>query len=466
MRFCEATIRRNGMGIRPKQHEDVLPFLRLSLLPTVLSVVLALATSSTSLAQGNDQPNCEDDRSVRGCVDEILTEQNLMIAEVEGLLGEMGATGLFSLGQGQPGLVDQSAAMEAEIFDRIITLRNQNERAKEANDASTDAEYEEMIAESDKGKDKEKNCKDSDINFFNSLESEDFLPPGFLWADSGMGKNKLGNNKCDVFDATDLYGNDVTVSERAENMCAITCKFKKDGQGKSRKGESKRRVVDSLLDAKFTAGVARKNLSLQRAQMAAMRPQMAKLQLSALAPTALTTDVCTSGFDVPALLDIISTGVSIVNSAVAFTTAALETAKDNVKPAANQTVAGFNAGSTVIPFALVAGISKMTGEVIGGIEKILVIASQIAAASQEQTLLSCMASVSDEFEGPDGKIVKLQEAISQLQVDAGQTNTDLGLLKTELGSVKAELVLLKGILTAVDTLLRTPQGQREGFPNK
>jgi hypothetical protein len=389
-----------------------------------------------------------------------------MINEVESLLGEMGATGLLSLGQGQLGLVNQSVAMEADILDRITALRHQNDRAKEANDASTDAEYEEMIAESDKAKDKENNCKDSDINFFNSLESEGFLPPGFLWVDSGMGRNKLGNRKCDVFDATDLDGNDVTVSERAENMCEITCNFKENGQGNSRKGESKRRVVNSLLDAKLTAGVARQNLALQRAQMAAMRPQMAKFQLSALGPNALTSDVCTSGFDVPALLEIISTGVSIVNSAVAFTTAALETAKDNVKPAANQTVAGFNAGSTVIPFALVAGISKMTGEVIGGIEKLLVIASQIAAATQEQTLLSCIASVSDEFEGPDGKIVKLQEAISQLQKDAGQTNTDLGLVKTELGSVKAELVLLKSILTIVDSLLRTPQGQRTGFSNK
>jgi hypothetical protein len=484
MKYCDAILVINETEIYTAKHRRELPFMRLMLFSIILSFVFALATPSTILAQGQGRPDCENDRSVSGCIDEMLTEQSLMIDEVEGLLDDMSTMGMFSLGQRQFGLTNQSVAMEADILDRITTLRNQNGRAKEANDASTDAEYEEMIAESDKGKDKKENCKDSDINFFNSLEDEGFLPPGFLSVDIGKGKDKFGNEKCDVFAAVDLDGNDVTVNERTENMCETICKFKENAGGNSRKGETKRRVVNSLLDAKFTAGVARQNLSLQRAQMALMKPQIEKIQLSALNSTALTTDACNSGFDVPALLEIISTGVSILNSAVSFTTAALETAKDNVKPAANQTVAGFNAGATVIPFALVAGISKMTGEVIGGIEKVLTIAAQIVSAFQDETLLNCITSVGKEFEGPDGKIVKLQDAASQLQTDAtsikgefegpdgkiiklqeavsllqassGQTNAELALVKTELA-------LIKSNLAEVDTLLRTPQGQRSGF---
>jgi hypothetical protein len=477
MRHCDVVIRKNETGISSTKHGDVLPFIRLMIFPIILSFVFALATPSTILAQGQGRPDCENDRSVSGCIDEILTEQSLMIDEVEGLLDDMSTMGIFSLGQGQFGLADQRVALEADILDRITSLRNQNGRAKEANDASTDAEYDEMIAESDKGKDKKENCKDSDINFFNSLEDEGFLPPGFMSVETGNGKDKFGNDKCDVFAAVNLAGEDVTVNERAENMCESICKFKENAGGNSRKGETKKRVVDSLLDAKFTASVARQNLSLQRAQMTLMKPQIEKLQLSALNSTALTTDACKSGFDVPALLEIISTGVSIVNSAISFTTAALETAKDNVKPAANQTVAGFNAGATVIPFALAAGISKMIGEVAGGIEKGLAIAAQIVSAFQDETLLNCITSVGKEFEGPDGKIVKLQgdatsikgefqgpdgkivklqEAVSLLQASSGQTNA-------ELASVKTELALIKNMLIEVDPLLQTPQGQRSGF---
>ena len=457
MKHCDATIRKNETGICSTKRGGVLPFLRLVFFPTILSFMFALATASTSLAQGGQDPDCENDRSVKGCVSELLTEQDAMIDEVEGLLDDMVTMGMFSLGQGRFGPASQGIEMAADISDRITNLRNQNGRAKEANDAATDAEYEEMIAESDKGKEKKENCKDSDINFFNSLADEGFLPPGFMSVETGNGKDKFGNDKCDVFAAVNLAGEDVTVNERSENMCESVCKFKENDQGNSRKGESKKRLVDSMLDAKFTASVARRNLSLQRSQLAVMRPQIEKLQLSALDPSASLTDVCESGFDVPALLEIISTGVSIVNSAVSFITAGLETLKDNVKPAANQTVAGFNAGSAVIPFALAAGISKMIGEVVGGIEKGLAIAAQIVAATQDETLLNCITSVQKEFEGPDGKvvklqgdatsikgefegpdgkIVKLQEAVSLLQASSGQTNAELQIVKTELAPDK------------------------------
>jgi hypothetical protein len=110
-----------------------------------------------------------------------------------------------------------------------------------------------------------------------------------------------------------------------------------------------------------------------------------------------------------------------------------------VEPAANQTVAGFNAGSSVIPFALVAGISKMAGEVVGGVEKGLTIAAQIVSARTADTLQECLTSVRDKADN--------------LLIKAGDT-------EDALKRIEAELTLLKSSVEQNRELLGTPQGKR------
>ena len=392
-----------------------------------LSLLVLLALSSTTWAKGEcGQVDSNGEMSVSVCMGELLDSQLDMINSVEGVVMEMESMNRVSFGAA-PLTMSHS---EGELMEKLQFLRDEHGRVEAANEATEENDYDEAFSKADKVKGEK--CALSDINFFESLEIDNFIPPGLKSVDD----NKFGNGKCDVFSATDLDNNSVKVNERKENMCEQVCadKVNPNGMGKLRKKERKERVVGRLSDGIAAATRASNMMSAATANMSNLNRQLSKADFSSSA-----ADICESGFDVPALLEIIATGVGIANSAVGFNTALLETLKDNVEPAANQTVAGFNAGSSVAPFALVAGISKMAGEVVGGVEKGLTVAAQIVSARTADTVQDCLTSVRDKTD--------------DLLIKAGNT-------EGALSEIKAEMALLKRLAEQNRELLMTPQGTR------
>lgn len=396
----------------------------------MLSLLILLAAPSTTWAEGEcERGDSNGEASVSVCMDELLASQLNMIKSVEDVVTEMESMNLALFGAAPLAL----SSSDDDLMKKLQFLRDEHGRAVAADDVVEETDYEEAFSKADKVKGKK--CTLSDINFYESLEIDNFIPPGLKSVDD----NKFGNNKCDVFSATDLDDKSVKVNERKENMCEQVCADRVNpGMGnKPRKEERKERVVGRLSD-----GIAAANSAAGMMSAAAANTYSLNRQLSIVNFSSSATDICESGFDVPALLEIIATGVSIANSVVGFTTALLETLKDNVEPAANQTVAGFNAGASVIPFALVAGISKMAGEVVGGVEKGLTIAAQIVSAHTADTLQDCLTSVRDNTD--------------DLKIMAGNT-------EDALKRIEKELTLLKGLVEQNQELLVTPQGKRDGW---
>jgi len=412
----------------------------------MLSLLILLAAPSTTWAEGEcGQVDPNGEVSVSVCMDELLASQLNMIESIEDVVTEMDSMNL-ALFRAAPLALSSS---EDDLMKKLQFLHDEHERAVAAKDAVEETDYDEAFSKADKVKGKK--CRLSDINFYESLEDDNFIPPG-LKSVNDNNDNNFGNNQCDVFSATDLDDKSVKVNERKENMCEQVCddkvnpnKDNPNGMGKKpRKKERKERVVGRLSD-----GIAAANSAAGMMSAAAANTYSLNRQLSITDFSSSVTDICESGFDVPALLEIIATGVSIANSVVGFTTALLETLKDNVEPAANQTVAGFNAGSAVIPFALVAGISKMAGEVVGGVEKGLTIAAQIVSAHTADTLQDCLTSVRDNTD--------------DLKIKAGNTEDALARIEKELALLKSVVEQNQELLGQNQELLVTPQGKREGW---
>lgn len=428
----------------------------LSRLPRQLLVISLISVcylfANTGQARAAGSGDCgqvanavgETETSISSCMGELLESQENMIEAVEGALRQTRALNLSPFGM-------QKSVMNDDLGDKIQFLRDEHKRAKEANDAVESNDYDEMLTKADQ--EKGKKCKTSDMPFYESLAEDNYILMGYSSFESGNGKNKLGNGKCDFFSAIKDDGTDVWINERAENMCQEVCadKINTNGSGKSRKEERKQRVVGRLTDGIYTARRATDTINDVTRNLAILERQLIPLNASMS-----TKDICESDFDVAALLEIIATGVSIANSAVSFTTAALETAENNVKPAANQTVAGFNAGSAVIPFALVAGISKMVGEVVGAVEKGLVIAAQIVSASADDTNQQCLKSVRDNGVDVKADVTKLKADTALLKNNAANNSA-------ALAQVQLEMEQLKQLLEQNQQLLLTPQGKREGF---
>jgi hypothetical protein len=408
----------------------------------------------------------ETETSVSTCVDELLTAQLGMINAVEDVVIEMQGVNLSFFGAERLGL--RQSTMQEDLMAHIQLLRDEHGRAMAASKSVEEADYEEAFAKADQ--EKGKNCGLSDLPFKESLEGSD--PPGLRDPDP----SKFGDGKCNVFEAiVDIPGapNDgdvVHVNERRENMCELVCADRVNpnpppntlntlAEPKPRKQERKERVVRRLTDDIDATFRATETISGASANLSALRFQLSRANFSSSG----TSDICVSGFDLSGVFVISGAAVAAANSAASFVTAALEIAKDNAEPPANQTVAGFNAGSAVVPFAVAAGISKLITEALGIVEKGLVLTGEIVSAFREDTLELCLKSVRDntvtlngEFEGPDGAIFKLQADVDDLKLKAGDANA-------ELAAIKAELALVKSLLEATRDLLLTPQGRREGF---
>jgi hypothetical protein len=446
----------------------------------MFALLVFFVASSTSWA-GRDCPDCED--SVGGCIDEILCEEEGMIDDVEAIvidieavMQDLTAMGLFSAGGDYAGLEVRIAEMPAEILARLETLENDRGRAQSANNANTDEEYDDMLGQADK--EKKKNCKDTDMPFYESLEGE--LPPGYTWADTsnnpGHGPpNLLGNGKCDLFAAeyegVDDEGNPITVSvmvnERSENMCEPDCKGKAGQQGQSRG-----RFLGGMNDAILSASIARRSISIQRTQMAALRVQISELRLSGADFSSLQVDdVCFDGTapPTPAVLYVIlgldSTiaALDVILVAGNIVTEVLEAIKDTAEPPSQQDAFGFNASSVGIPLSVAFHISKGIFGALAGVKDILgssinIIkdAMDIDKADDHDYTNDCRKEIRDKTDLLQEDVTALQGATADLQESADQTNAKLDEMK----------ILLEAEFARIKELLITPTGKRAGFPSK
>ncbi len=529
------------------------------------SLAILLVASSTSWAQETgtgDEPSADPapptstcaQRSVKGCVGELLAEQDGTITEVEDMLEAVQDANMFSFAPGQFGLAAQEggtcvdgkceggpndgidctvdtdcgAAVDvSHLFGRIDTLRNDNARAKAANEATTDDEYNGGFAQADMARGT--NCnKSSDKDFVDSLRNDAGILDNDSFESIGLRpdgleepNSKFNNGKCDIFRAYIHNpggpddGHEVRVNERKENMCNKVCREKPGEEGKS-----KERFVDGMLDALSTTQDARKSLSASRARVSELGLRLAEFRslkadyvlALATARSSGTGDPCDPG---PPGLSVIHAQLALIeannvlNLAFDTTITALDAAlvagnivtnvldalKDIMDIASDQTVAGFNARASAVPFTtgfhlskgvfgIVDGAKNLVGDaksLFGDANDIVVTALEIFNAFQADDSQRCSKQIRDDFEaggqcvddlcvgGPDdgsdctddsdcsdGAIVTLQADVELLKEGVAQTNA-------KLEEVTAELALMKSLVEGNRDLLLTPPGKREGF---
>lgn len=463
------------------------------------SLAIFLLATSTSWAQEVSSPptTCADG-SIGTCVGDILDVQLDTINEVEGLLMDMQAMNMFSFGRDQFSMAAQGGDTQEDFFARIETLRKQHTRAKGANDATTDFEFDEMMEQADT--DKGKNCKFSDKLF---VESLDGAPPPGLKPDGLDDPNSNYNDgKCNIFDAFDLDGNPVKVNERKENMCERVCEEKMVG-GQGQRGKSKDRIIGDLVDALSTARGAMRSLSAQRARITELGLILADYRLTQASYRVSTAasgpsgpiDPCAPGTPGPGpdLIAVRALNITIITLdsvlvAGNIVTEVLKTIADIADKPCKQTVAGFNASAACIPFTVAAHISSGIFGIVGGAKNILVDSrnivvneAKITSASKADNAKACSKIIRDDFDGgslcinskcdggpddgsdciddidcSDGAIFILQADVTKLKAAAGETNA-------QLAEVRAELALMKSLLEETRDFLLTPTGRRVGF---
>lgn len=464
------------------------------------SLVVVLVAASTGWAQTTAlrATDCAGG-SIGSCVGDLLQEEDSMIDQVELILMDMQTMGLLSFARGRTAMASQGPDTQADLFARIDTLRNEHARAKASNDATTDSEYDEMFEQADKEKEG-KNCKFSDINFYNSvLDANGDPDPALLGLKSIPASSKFGNGKCDIFEAVNLDDETVRVNERKENMCEKVCIEKPNQQGKS-----KGRAIGGFIDALSSARGANLALAAQRASMAELGSLMSSLRLLESRSQLLGTDPCAPGTPGPGV-DLIAERVFNITITVFdavivvgnIVTEVLKTVADIADKPCKQTAAGFNAAAACIPFTVAFHISKGIVDLIkgartliGDAKSIVATEAKIVSSGKLDTGKACSKIIRDdtvrlkaEFAegrcvslvcdgGPDdgmpcandgdcsdGSIVILQDDVTDLKAAAGETNA-------KLAEVTAELALMKSLLEETRDLLLTPLGRRSGFKAK
>ncbi|MCW8830032.1 MAG: hypothetical protein OQK32_00760, partial [Gammaproteobacteria bacterium] len=341
----------------------------------IFFILIFLMATSASWAAPQRGGTC-DEGSIGSCMDELLDEQGALILEVEGMVMDMQAMGIFSTdryrsimaelatqGYEVPDDPDIRGNMPDDIATRLENLKQDHRRAKETNDTISDDEYDEMLAQGDK--EKGKNCKKTDTAFYESLWDDSLGsytdPAGYTNAVMGNGNNKLGNGKCDLFSALDLDGNAVWVNEKSENMCEEECKVKQNQQG-----QSKGRMLGSMQESITSARVARQTISMQRAQLAAVGGQVSRLGSLETDYYISTTDkFCSAGdpgFDVDLVLIGVYEVIMIATDAIIIASDILaqitKGIHDTVDKVCKQTLFGANTSTACTPPILIHHIAK------------------------------------------------------------------------------------------------------------
>ncbi|WP_419175290.1 hypothetical protein [Desulfosediminicola sp.] len=455
----------------PGRRRHTVPSIKMVPFLAMLFFSLYFFLFGAAVALAESQKSCENG-SVSACMSDILDQEDEMIDQADDMLKEMESAGIFAVIRVQTGVNPQP-----ELIDRIETLRNDNRRAREMNDTATDEDYDEMLSKADK--EQGNNCKDSDLLYYESLTDDNYLPPGYSWVDKGYGKDKFGNGKCDVFSATNLYGENVWVNEREANMCDQVCKDKTDGNGVSRKGQNKERFVGSLKDAISSTRTANVMLAQQRAMiselgaiLAAMPVTQADYQPQAPADPCdnVTTDPV-SGFLVAET--VLQGIIAYWNANLVLTDIGVEildTAKDVASDAAGQDIAGFNAKASCIPLTIAAHVAKGLSDFSKGVitalsdaKEIVALSGEMAKSYQADDSKACSKQIWNQFntsEGKKGKVVVLQEDVNLLKSDISELRTSSGNTNTQLLDLEDQLAAIKKYMEDNRTLLLVPEGQR------
>ncbi|WP_136798609.1 hypothetical protein [Desulfosediminicola ganghwensis] len=447
-------------------NDNMMPFL------VMLFCSLHFFLFGAAVALAESQESCENG-SVSACMSDILDQEDEMIDQADDMLKEMESAGIFAVIRVQTGVNPQP-----ELIDRIETLRNDNRRAREMNATATDEDYDEMLSKADK--EQGKNCKDSDLLYYESLVDDNYLPPGYSWVDTGNGKDKFGNGKCDVFSATDLYGEDVWVNEREANMCDQVCNDKTDGNGVSRKGQNKERFVGSLKDAISSKRAANVVLAQQRAMISELGAMLAAMPVTQddYQPPApaddpcdnVTTDPVSDHLIAEQVLQITITSLDAVVIVTNVGIEVLETISDVAHDTCAQDAMGFNARAACSPMTIAFHVAKGLNDVFKGVITILSDAKEITALSGEMAKSyqaddskACSKQIWNQFntsEGKKGKVVVLQEDVNLLKSDISELRTSSGNTNTQLLDLEDQLAAIKKYMEDNRTLLLVPEGQR------
>lgn len=412
---------------------------------TVVFMLTGVLTMASVAWAGNHE-TCEDG-SIGACMEDMLSNQLMMIDEVEGMILDMSNMGLFSLGRSQSGV-----GIQVELLTELTKLKKESRRASAANEAISDDEYNQFLDQGDTNKGEQ--CQLSDINYYNSLEDENFLPPGLM--STGV---KFGNNKCDVFTAMDEDGNNIKVNERKENMCETSCEEKTNpGNGQSRRGESKGRFNESLLDSIDSAKTATQTIATQRIHIQQLGVLLSGLERSGGVSLLTSHTIGCTPPDTGPSGDLIAASVLqgivilmdvTIASAEAFKVGSKGT-KDVAEGVFELDVAGFNGTIVkIIPssvFTIANGISAVLNHLrnvtLHGKGELELVA-KIIRAGQDDNADTCRE--------------KLKEDTEALKLSAGNT-------EAALADIQAEMALLRSQVQENRALLLTPQGKRTDFP--
>jgi hypothetical protein len=436
--------------------------LRIILVSAILLLAAATTWAQDWYSAGGNDASCENG-STKGCVGELLDSQGDMIDALGDYMDTLESESLFSFLRAQNGGVD----IQPEISTRLETLRQEHQRGKNTHKATTEDEYEEMLANGDK--EQGKKCKSSDINFYNSLEDEGYLPPGLSYIDD----NRFGNGKCDVFQADDLDNNSVLVNERKENMCEQVCVEKKDAEGNSIKGNSKKRANARLTEAKFSVETTTRALRAHTASISSMGlgSALAKVRSSATSFPSIQNgeDPCSpddaeNGYLTAELvLQIIITTGNVIAIVTDIGVEILEATKDVFDSTAKTTIAGFNVAASKVPLQIIFHVAKGINDVYKGIIQGVVDAKDIVGISAEfdeaykaTQANACTKLIRDQYLDPSGAeepdtgiIFTMKQDISALKISSSGTSA-------KVDNITKELELLK-------TLLVMPEGQRDKY---
>lgn len=142
----------------------------------------------------------------------------------------------------------------------------------------------------------------------------------------------------------------------------------------------------------------------------------------------------------------------------------------------DQTGAGFNCASCCIIAETVASVAALTVETLDGIFSL--VRWGVESASQ-----SCLSSLSADLQGAKAslniiegsgaangeQLGEVSSTISFLQEDVNEVKTSIDQLNQDVAGIMQQIIDLAAAMNAgfsnVNTILNTPQGQREDFPN-
>jgi hypothetical protein len=426
------------------------------------SLAAFLATTPVSSAAPKTE-DCEQgavaiapvDTSLGACMDKIILEQGLLLAEAAELVTAAEEVKSLYLGRAKKETDD-------DLQTRIDTIAEEQKRAEEASTDTEDADYEEMIEQADKEKDRQgEKCKGKWVESGEVMsEPEDFLPPGFSNPD-----DRLGDGECKFFFAEDQFGHtDVKVQERSiPHLCLRVCDDKLEqgasliGPPKKKKEKRKERIAGRMTDGLSTARKAIERLKSENQRMAALRLLATQprsiLPDSGLASANLVSanglGACEAVFEFPTDLVIIAS-MTVAIGVTKTLTNVLDGVRDGTERACDQTAAGFNGSAACTVLEVVYHVSNGITDLLevgrDGVE----VGFGIVNSQQTDAIHACAESIKTDTE-------ILKEDTEFLK---GKT----GGLDTAVAELTDDVAALKILVEHNRDLLLTPQGRRQDFP--